>query len=116
MALRLVILLACTLFAAFGQAPKAWPIGKLAVEGNKFYADELILEVAGMKIGQMAGKAEFDAARDRLLATGAFESIGYKFEPIPGTQTNFRRLPDTRSRAAFPVSLRGASDRRESVP
>ena len=37
----------------------------------------------------MAGKAEFDAARDRLLATGAFESIGYKFEPIPGTQTNF---------------------------
>jgi outer membrane protein insertion porin family len=67
---------------------QAWPIGKLAVEGNKFYADELILDVAGLKIGQMAGKAEFDAARDRLLATGAFESIGYKFDPIPGTKTN----------------------------
>ncbi|HYI92204.1 MAG TPA: POTRA domain-containing protein [Bryobacteraceae bacterium] len=88
MALRFVILLACTLLAALAQTPKAWPIGKLAVEGNKFYADELILEVAGMKIGQMAGKAEFDAARDRLLATGAFESIGYKFDPIPGTKTN----------------------------
>ena len=36
----------------------------------------------------MAGKAEFDAARDRLPATGAFESVGYKFDPIPGTRTN----------------------------
>src|SRR6478672_7959956 len=66
----------------------AWPIGKLNVEGNRIYSDEKILEAAGLKVGQMAGKAEFDAARDRLLATGAFESIGYKFNPIPGTRTN----------------------------
>ena len=66
----------------------AWPVGKLNVEGNKIYSDEKILAVAGLKVGQMAGKTEFDAARDRLLATGAFESVGYKFEPIPGTRTN----------------------------
>ena len=65
----------------------AWPVGKLNVEGNKVYSDEKILAMAGLKVGQMAGKAEFDAARDRLLATGAFESVGYKFEPIPGTRT-----------------------------
>ncbi len=27
----------------------------------------------------MAGRPEFEAARDRLLATGAFETVGYKF-------------------------------------
>jgi outer membrane protein insertion porin family len=76
--------------AAAKPAPgmTAWPIGKLNVEGNRIYSDEKILEAAGLKVGQLAGKAEFDAARDRLLATGAFESVGYKFEPIPGTRTN----------------------------
>ena len=39
--------------------------------------------MAGLKIGQMAGKPEFEAARDRLVATGAFETVGYKFEPGP---------------------------------
>src|SRR6202035_5621526 len=26
-------------------------------------------------------KPEFDAARDRLVASGAFETVGYRFEP-----------------------------------
>jgi outer membrane protein insertion porin family len=66
----------------------AWPVAKLSVEGNKIYTSDKILAMSGLKVGQMAGKAEFDAARDRLLATGAFESVGYKFEPIPGTPAN----------------------------
>jgi hypothetical protein len=67
---------------------QAWPVGALKVEGNKLYSDDKILAAAGLKVGQMAGKTEFDAARDRLLATGAFESVGYKFEPIPGQRAN----------------------------
>src|SRR5438105_7220798 len=34
-----------------------------------------------MKIGKMAGKSEFEAARDRLVATGLFETVGYRFAP-----------------------------------
>ena len=60
-----------------------WPIQTLAVEGNRTYTAEQVLAVAGLKIGQMAGKVEFEAARDRLVATGAFETVGYKFEPGP---------------------------------
>lgn len=67
---------------------QAWPIGKLEVNGNKLYTDEQILAISGMKLGQLAGKAEFDAARDRLLATGAFDSIGYRFDPLPETRSN----------------------------
>ena len=29
----------------------------------------------------MAGKPDFEAARDRLVATGMFETVGYKFAP-----------------------------------
>jgi outer membrane protein insertion porin family len=56
-----------------------WPIATLAVTGNHNYSSEQILKVSGLKIGQVAGKADFDAARDRLLATGAFDTVGYRF-------------------------------------
>ena len=56
-----------------------WPIATLAVDGNQVYPTREILAIAGLKIGQLAGKEEFDAARDRLLASGAFETVGYKF-------------------------------------
>jgi outer membrane protein insertion porin family len=58
-----------------------WPVESLSVEGNSIYSKDQILAVASLKPGQMAGKAEFEVARDRLLATGAFESVGYRFEP-----------------------------------
>jgi len=32
-------------------------------------------------VGQVAGKLEFDAARDRLVATGAFDNVSYSFTP-----------------------------------
>ena len=39
--------------------------------------------MAGLKVGQIAGKAEFDAARDRLAGCGAFETVSYRFTPGP---------------------------------
>lgn len=95
----LVVLLLSPHFAFYGQtrrtrpapkaepvAPAAWPIERLRVEGNHNYSQEQVLAVAGLTPGLMAGKAEFEAARDRLLATGAFESVGYKFEPAPNSK------------------------------
>jgi outer membrane protein insertion porin family len=62
------------------QADK-WPIQSLAVEGNQNYPSPQVLAVAGLRIGQIAGKPEFEAARDRLVASGLFETVGYRFEP-----------------------------------
>jgi outer membrane protein insertion porin family len=68
--------------AAKAPAPAArWPVQSLAVEGNRIYTREQVLAVAGLKVGQMAGKPEFEAARERLVATGAFATVGYKFTP-----------------------------------
>ena len=58
-----------------------WPIENLAVEGNRNYTAAQILSVAGLKVGQLAGKSDFEAARDRLIATGRFETVGYRFAP-----------------------------------
>ena len=58
-----------------------FPIETLAVEGNRNYSQEQILAVAAIRVGQPAGKELFEAARERLMATGAFESVGYGYQP-----------------------------------
>jgi outer membrane protein insertion porin family len=78
-----------TCAAGFGQTKPAqnagaeaagrWPIESLVVTGNHTYSVEQILSTAALKLGQLAGKADFEAARKRLLDTGAFETVGYKF-------------------------------------
>lgn len=93
----LLILLMCGtgagIPAAFAQAGRAkktttqpvqqhqWPIESLKVEGSHNYTPAQILAVAGLKVGQMAGKPDFETARERLVATGMFETVGYKFSP-----------------------------------
>jgi len=66
-----------------GPEPDTWRLDALTVEGNKLYPKDKILAVAGLKIGQAAVKQEFDAARDRLIASGYFESVGYHYDPVP---------------------------------
>jgi outer membrane protein insertion porin family len=58
-----------------------WPIAAIRVEGNHLYRAETVIAVAGLRAGQLAGKPEFEAARDRLIASGVFETVGYRFEP-----------------------------------
>jgi len=64
-------------------APKAWPIESLTITGNRNYSEQQLLAVAGLKVGQSAGPKDFEAARDRLAATGVFESIDFRFGPAP---------------------------------
>src|SRR4051794_4925758 len=67
-------------------APTKWPIQGIVVAGNHIFTREQVLAVAGLKIGQLAGKPEFDAAHDRLTASGAFDRVDYKFEPAADHQ------------------------------
>ena len=66
--------------SATSVAPSArWPIESLSVEGNRIYKTEQVVALSGLKLGQVAGKPEFEAARERLVASGVFETVGYKF-------------------------------------
>lgn len=62
-------------------AHQSWPLERLAVKGNRIYSERQIVAASGLKVGARVAKSDFDAARDRLLATGAFESVGYEFAP-----------------------------------
>jgi outer membrane protein insertion porin family len=59
----------------------AWVIETLKVEGIRNYTVDQILAVAGIHVGDLAGKTEFEAARSRLMATGVFATAGYRFVP-----------------------------------
>jgi outer membrane protein insertion porin family len=58
---------------------KEYPIASLSVEGNQIYTAAAIIAASGLKVGDRANKELFEAARDRLLATGAFDSVGYRY-------------------------------------
>src|SRR6202042_3388912 len=66
---------------ASAQAPLAYTVENLAVEGNHVYTASQIFAAAGLRVGQKAGKREFDAAREKLVATGAFDNVSYRFAP-----------------------------------
>lgn len=83
--------------------PARWPIQKLQIEGNKTFTAAQIIAVMGLKIGEMAGKPEFDAARDRLIATGAFETVGYQFGADPGGKGYTATFTVSESPTLFPV-------------
>ena len=75
------------------------------MEGNKDYTAEQVLAVAGLKVGQMAGRAEFDAARDRLLASGSFENVSYKFAPDEEKKSYIATFQVVETPTAYPVRM-----------
>jgi outer membrane protein assembly factor BamA len=90
---------------AADQPADKWPIQRLSVEGNHDYTAEQVLAVAGLKIGQMAGRPEFDAARDRLLACGAFENVSYKFAPDAEGKAYLAVFQVVETPTAYPVRI-----------
>lgn len=65
------------------EVPKFFPIEAIHIEGNKLYTPEQIIKATKLRLGEPGGKAEFDAARDRLVASGVFEQVGYRFGAGP---------------------------------
>jgi len=84
-----------------------WPIESLTVEGNKNYGAEQILSVAALKIGQLAGKSDFEAARDRLIATGRFETVGYRFGPNKDSTSYTASFQVVEVTPLYPVQFAG---------
>ena len=85
--MRLTILL-LVLLAARSPAqtrkplnPDSWPLASIAIEGNRNYSPKQVLTVAGLRVGQVANKGELEAAHGRLMASGGFDSVAYRFEP-----------------------------------
>ncbi len=79
-----------------------WPIASISVEGNHVYTAAQVIGVSGLKIGQIAGRPEFDEAVARLTGCGAFETAGYRFESADGNAYH-ATLQITEISAFYPV-------------
>ena len=66
---------------AAAPQPTRHSLESLKIGGNRRISVEKIIQASGLKIGQVVEREDFEAARTRLLSTGAFESIGFDFQP-----------------------------------
>ena len=82
-----------------------WPIQRIVIEGNKLYTSAQVIGVTALKIGQVAGKEEFDAAYNRLLQCGAFETVSYKFTPATDKTGFVATFQVTEVEPAYPVKF-----------
>jgi outer membrane protein insertion porin family len=58
-----------------------YPIFDFLVEGNSRLSEPGIRAVSGLKTGQAASRADFDAACQRLMDTGLFRYVNYRYLP-----------------------------------
>ena len=62
-------------------AQQKFLIDSILIEGNRILSTGTIKAALGLKGGEKGDAEVFDAARDRLLATGYFETVGYLYQP-----------------------------------
>jgi outer membrane protein insertion porin family len=86
-------------------AQTAWPVQSIAIEGLEDYTSAQVLAVLNLKVGQMASAKDFEAARQRLTATGAFSSAGFRYGPTPGAKGYGVTFQVTEAGPKFPVRL-----------
>jgi len=83
----------------------SWPLTSLTVSGNHIYTREQILAVAGLKLGQSVSKQVFETARDRLLDTGSFRTVGYNYEPNAQANGYAGKIEVTEEEQLYPVGF-----------
>lgn len=96
--------------AAAQQQPateRKFALRSVTIRGNRIYTRDQILAVSGLQLGQSVAKPEFDAARDKVLATGMFETVGYQFGPGPGGEGYAANFDVVEMSSRFPVEFEG---------
>lgn len=57
------------------------PVVDIQVAGNQRLAAAAVIAASGLRVGQTAARAEFDAAARKLFDTGFFAGVSYRFDP-----------------------------------
>lgn len=61
--------------------PDSWPIETISIEGIHNFTRDQVLGIAKLRPGQVANKAQLEAAHERLMSSGVFDSVAYKYAP-----------------------------------
>jgi hypothetical protein len=106
--MKLAVINCVAVIAAIAQ--ERWPVAKIGVEGNREYSADAVLAAAGLKPGESAGRAEFDGACNRLMATGLFSNCQYSWSPAGQAVAVTFRIAELEPRQTIRVDLPGASE------
>jgi outer membrane protein insertion porin family len=90
------------------QAAREFPIDSITIEGNRILPSAGIALVSGLKVGQTGSGPAFDAARDRLIATGYFDTVAYRYKPATAGGYNVT-FEVQEIDAMYPVRVEGLS-------
>lgn len=92
---------------AAAPAASAWPIERISIEGLDAYTPGQVLAVLGLKPGQVAANKDFEAARQRLLDSGAFDSVGFRYAPAASAKGYVVTFQVAEAGPRFPVRFEG---------
>jgi outer membrane protein assembly factor BamA len=67
-----------------GNATGPWPVVSARAVGSQRFVERDILAAAGVTSGAMATPEELKQGADKLVASGAFEQVSYRYSPAPG--------------------------------
>jgi len=87
------------------QNQSSWPLSSLTVTGNHAYTRDQIVAVTGLKVGQTVTKQAFESARERLLETGNFRTVGYSYEPNEQGNGYAGRFEVTEEDQLYPIGF-----------
>jgi outer membrane protein assembly factor BamA len=70
-----------SLVLAAALSAQNFPVDSITIEGNRILSSPAIIAASGLRQGATGNMSVFDAARDRLLASGYFDSVAYSYTP-----------------------------------
>ena len=92
------------------------PILKLTLEGNQQLPTDAVLQVTGVKVGDIATKELFEKGRQKLIDTGYFDRAGYEFQSVPGKTPGYAaKFTVSEAKPLYKVTFAGFPARQEEL-
>ncbi len=97
--LLLLLLVSCPhRMAAQAQDNTTTSLREVRIDGQKHLSEAQIAALTGLAVGSQVGRADLQAAADKLVQTGLFSKVSYNFETRTGVVVTYhveesRRIP-----------------------
>src|SRR5262245_23565052 len=86
-----LVLLLTAQFPALGQTADnvTASLREVRIEGQKHLSEGQVVAITGLTLGSGVGRADLQAAADKLTQTGLFDKVSYRFETRTGVVVTY---------------------------
>jgi outer membrane protein assembly factor BamA len=99
----LLLLLLPAAFPAASQSPDnaTAPLREVRAEGEKLLSEAQVVAITGLVVGSQVGRADLQAAADKLVQSGLFAKVSYNFQTRTGLVATYHVEESPRIPAYF---------------